>query len=212
MLTLMERRSQLRYYDVMAATVPLIERKRRQARARIIRAADELFSAHGYDKVSVSDIAERAEVGRTTFFRHFGDKPEVVFAKQQELLDTITAAQDADADASPRTTTEAVEQLRPIVLDLCAQATSDPDAYRRHYALLADNAELRGRDALKTQQVADALNDLLLHRGCTPAIARLAAELALACLQTPIKLANDPATLPDDVNATFDRALAPGRL
>jgi AcrR family transcriptional regulator len=193
------------------AIVPLVERKRRQARERIVQAADELFSAHGYDKVSVSDIAERAEVGRTTFFRHFGDKPEVVFAKQRELLDAITAAQDDDAGASPQTAAEALKQLRPIVLDLCAQATSDPDGYRRHYALLAHHAELRGRDALKTQQVADALNDLLVHRGCEPAIARLAAELALACLQTPIRLSNDPETLQDEVNATFDRALALGR-
>jgi hypothetical protein len=42
--------------------------------------------AHGFDKVSVSDIAERAEVGGTTFFRYFGDKQEVVFAKQQVSL------------------------------------------------------------------------------------------------------------------------------
>jgi AcrR family transcriptional regulator len=194
----------------MATTVPLIERKRRRARARIIQAADELFRAHGYEKVSVRDIAERAEVGRTTFFRHFGDKPEVVFAKQQELLDAITAAQDQDAGVSPRTAAEALEQLRPIVLDLCAQVTADPDGYRRHYALLAEHPELRGRDALKTQQLADALNDLLLYRGCDPAIARLAAELALACVQTPVRLTNDPDTLQDDVNATFDRALAIG--
>ncbi|MFZ0388637.1 MAG: TetR/AcrR family transcriptional regulator, partial [Solirubrobacteraceae bacterium] len=192
----------------MATTVPLIERKRRRAREQIVQVADELFSAHGYDKVSVSDIAVRAEVGRTTFFRHFGDKPEVVFAKQQELLDAITAAQDDDAGASPQTAAEALKQLRPIVLDLCVQVTSDPDGYRRHYALLAHNAELRDRDALKTQQVADALNDLLVHRGCEPAIARLAAELALACLQTPVRLSNNPETLPDEVSATFDRALA----
>jgi AcrR family transcriptional regulator len=195
----------------MATTVPLIERKRRRARERIVQVADELFSAHGYDKVSVSDIAVRAEVGRTTFFRHFGDKPEVVFAKQQELLDAITAAQDDDAGASPQTAAEALKQLRPIVLDLCVQVTSDPDGYRRHYTLLAHHAELRGRDALKTQQVADALNDLLVHRGCEPAIARLAAELALACLQTPVRLSNDPETLQDEVSATFDRALALGR-
>ena len=194
----------------MATTVPLVERKRRQARERIVQAADELFSAHGYDKVSVSDIAERAEVGRTTFFRHFGDKPEVIFAKQQELLDAITAAQDEGTNTSPQTAAEALEQLRPIVLDLCDQVTSDPDGYRHHYALLARHAELRGRDALKTQQVADALNDLLVHRGCEPAIARFAAELALACLQTPVRLANDPETLQDEVSATFDRVLALG--
>lgn len=200
------------YDHVVTTSVPLVERKRRQARERIVRAADELFSAHGYDKVSATDIAERAEVGRTTFFRHFGDKPEVVFAKQQDLLDAIIAAQGEDAGTSPQTVADALEQLRPIVLHLCARVTSDPDAYRRHYALLAEHAELGGRDALKTRQLADALNDLLVHRGCDPAMARLAAELAIACVQTPIRLANDPDTLGDEVSATFDRALALGRL
>jgi AcrR family transcriptional regulator len=195
----------------MAATVSLVERKRRQARERIVQAADELFSTLGYDKVSVIDIAERAEVGRTTFFRHFGDKPEVVFAKQQQLLDAIAAAHGGDTGASPRSTVEALEQLRPIVLHLCNQVTADPDGYRHHYQLLADHAELRGRDALKARQVADALNDLLVHRGCEPVIARLAAELALACLQTPIRLANNPETLQEEVSTTFDCVFALGR-
>ena len=49
----------------------LMERKRRLVQQRIIKAADELFAAEGFDNVSVSDIAERADVGRTTFFRYF---------------------------------------------------------------------------------------------------------------------------------------------
>jgi AcrR family transcriptional regulator len=80
----------------MTPPVPLVERKRRQARNRIIQAAEELFFTRGFDDVSVSDIAERAEVGRTTFFRHFGDKQEVAFAREQELLETIAAAAQED--------------------------------------------------------------------------------------------------------------------
>src|ERR1017187_8243194 len=111
---------------VMTPPLSLVERKQRQARQRIIDAARELFLERGFDGVSVGDIAERAEVGRTTFFRHFGDKQEVVFANEQELLDTITAARQADSTPAPRGATEAVEQLRPIVLALCAPATVSP--------------------------------------------------------------------------------------
>src|SRR6201995_4380458 len=116
---------------VMTSPLPLVERKRRQARQRIIQAAEELFLAHGFDDVSVGDIAERAEVGRTTFFRLFGDKQEVVFSKEQELLETIDAA-DQSHVTGPRTAAEAVEQLRSVVLALCHQATADPEAYVRH--------------------------------------------------------------------------------
>src|ERR1017187_8654243 len=108
---------------VMTPPLSLVERKRRQARQRIIEADRELFLEWGFDGVSVGDIAERAEVGRTTFFRHFGDKQEVVFANEQELLATLSEAGQADSTPAPRNATGAVEQLRPIVLALCAQAT-----------------------------------------------------------------------------------------
>src|SRR5450432_1966965 len=136
---------------LMTPPFSLVERKQRQARQRIIEAARELFLERGFDGVSVGDIAERAEVGRTTFFRHFGDKQEVVFANEQELVDTITAA--GHADAAPRDATGALEQLRPVLLALCAQATANPEAYTRHFQLIDQHPELRARDGVKMQQI-----------------------------------------------------------
>ena len=196
--------------DVMTPHLPLVERKRRQARQRIIEAARELFLERGFDGVSVGDIAERAEVGRTTFFRHFGDKQEVVFAKEQELLDTIAAAGQADGTPAPRNAAEAVAQLRPIVLDLCAQSAADPEAYTRHFELIEHHPELRARDAMKMQQIADQLSELLMHRGSDERTARLAGQLALACYQTARHLGNNPRTLVDETGAAFTRVLALG--
>jgi AcrR family transcriptional regulator len=195
---------------VMTPPLPLVERKKRQARQRIVEAAEALFLERGFDDVSVSDIAEHAEVGRTTFFRHFGDKQEVVFAKEQELLETIVAAGQADDTAAARSATEAVEQLRPILLALCAQATADPEAYTRHFQLIEKHPELRARDAVKMQQIADKLSDLLIHRGSDEATALFAAQIALACYQTAKRLGNDPRTLVDETQAAFRRALTLG--
>jgi AcrR family transcriptional regulator len=195
---------------LMTSSLPLVERKRRQARQRIIQAAQELFLERGFDDVSVGDIAERAEVGRTTFFRHFRDKQEVVFANEQELLDMVAAAGQPDDTPAPRSATEAVEQLRPIVLAVCAQATAEPEAYARHYKLIEQHPELRDRDTVKTQQIADKLGDLLIHRGCDEATAVFAAQIALACFQTVKRLGNDPRTLVDETRAAFGRALTLG--
>jgi AcrR family transcriptional regulator len=192
----------------MTAQLPLVERKQRQARQRIIEAARELFLERGFDGVSVGDIAERAEVGRTTFFRHFGDKQEVVFANEQELLDTIAAAKQAASACAPRNATEAVEQLRPILLALCAQATTNPDAYARHFQLIDQHPELVARDGMKMQQIADELNELLIHRGTDEATARFAAQIALACYQTAKYLGNNARTLAKDTDAAFSRALS----
>jgi AcrR family transcriptional regulator len=187
----------------MTPPLSLVERKQRQARQRIIDAARELFLERGFDGVSVGDIAERAEVGRTTFFRHFGDN-------EQELLDAITAARQADGTPAPRNATEAVEQLRPIVLALCAQATADPEDYTRHFQLIEQHPELRARDAVKTQLLADKLSELLIHRGSDQATARFAAQIAIACFQTAKSLGNNPRTLADEIQAAFSRALTLG--
>jgi AcrR family transcriptional regulator len=195
---------------VMTPALPLVERKRRQARQRIIQAAEELFLARGFDEVSVGDIAERAEVGRTTFFRHFGDKQEVVFAKWQELLETIAAAGRAEDTAAARNATEAVEQLRPVVLSLCAQAAADPEAYSRHFQLIEQHPELRARDAVKMQQTADKLSELLIQRGSDEATALFAGQVAVACYQTAKRLGNDPHTLVDETRAAFRRVLTLG--
>ena len=188
----------------------LMERKRRLVQQRIIKAADELFAAEGFDNVSVSDIAARADVGRTTFFRYFGDKTEVVFAKEQEMLDAIATFAAQASVGIAQNASEAVEQLRPIVLLLCAQATADLQAYAHHCQLLEQHLELRARDALKMQQIADKLSEVLTGRGTDETTAVFAAQIALACYQTAKRRANTAGALTDKTRAAFEQALALG--
>jgi len=187
----------------------LIERKQRAARARIIEAADTLFAEGGFDSVSVTDIAERAEVGRTTFFRHFGDKTEVVFAKEQSVLATIS---DAASDAWPLTRSVdslagAVSALEPLVIRVCTEATADLAAYQRHTRLLEAHDELRARDAVKQQQISYELAKALRAHGAPPAIATTAAQLAVACYASGRILASGPADLVAETRAAFHRTL-----
>jgi len=188
-----------------------MERKRRLVRQRIVEAADDLFSTRGFGDVSVSDIAARADVGRSTFFRYFGDKTEVVFAKEQAMLDAIAAAEGDGTAGAARTSTEALEQLRPIVLDLCDQAAGDRDAYRRHYDLVEQHLELRARDALKTQQIAGSLSRVLRSRGTEETLAVFAAQIALACYQSARQCVSPAGTLTRATQDAFDEALKLGR-
>ena len=178
--------------------------------ARIVEAADELFSARGFDNVSVTDIAAHADVGRTTFFRYFGDKQEVVFAKQQHMLDAIARAAEDRSVGSATTAAEALEQLRPIVLDLCEQATANPAGYARHLQLLQEHIDLRGRDALKAYEIAAALGQVLIARGTAEGIAVFASHIAVACSQTGKERSAAPSSLRDETDAAFDEALALG--
>jgi AcrR family transcriptional regulator len=50
------------------------------ARGRLERAALELYLERGFDQTTVAQIAARAGLTERTFFRHFADKREVLFA------------------------------------------------------------------------------------------------------------------------------------
>jgi AcrR family transcriptional regulator len=196
--------------EVKKPPLSLVERKQRAARNRIIDAADALFAERGFDHVSVTDIAERAEVGRTTFFRHFGDKTEVVFAKEQAMFDAIT-----DATSAVWTPTQSVDSLagalsalEPLVIELCEHATADLAAYERRMLLLDAHEELRARDALKNQYISIELAKVLLEHGAHPTVATTAAQLALACYSSGRLLATAPGDLITKTRAAFRSTLA----
>ena len=65
------------------------ERKKAATRKAISNAATMLFLERGFDKVSIREIAEKADVSPTTVFAHFPQKEALVFDEdddQRELL------------------------------------------------------------------------------------------------------------------------------
>lgn len=196
----------------MPQSVPALEslreRKRRLIQQRIVEAADELFAAKGFDDVSVTDIAARADVGRTTFFRYFGDKAEVVFAHQEEILARITQFAASESVGPARTAAEAVEQLRTIVVALCDYASDNIDGYALHYELVEKHLELRAHDALKTQLIADRFTQILVGRGTSEPTAMFASQVALACYQIARRRATSPSRLGAEAHAAFKQLAA----
>jgi AcrR family transcriptional regulator len=196
--------------EVKKPPLSLVERKQLAARNRIIEAADALFAERGFDGVSVTDIAERAEVGRTTFFRHFVDKTEVVFAKEQAMFDAITDAASAvwTPAQSVGSLAGALSALEPLVIQLCKHATADLAAYERHTLLLEAHEGLRAREALKNQYISKELAKVLLKHDAPPAVATTAAQLALACYYSGRILATAPSDLVTKTRAAFRSTLA----
>ncbi|MBX3273131.1 MAG: TetR/AcrR family transcriptional regulator [Sandaracinaceae bacterium] len=63
-------------------------------RARILKAATELFIAQGYRKTSVDEIAQRAEVAKGTVYLHFENKADLLMhavALEKQVLFTKLA-------------------------------------------------------------------------------------------------------------------------
>jgi AcrR family transcriptional regulator len=72
--------------EVMTERAGLRERKKEATLDRLREVALELFVAKGFDAVSVDDIAEVAEVSKTTFYRYFPSKEDLLFGRAAEHL------------------------------------------------------------------------------------------------------------------------------
>jgi len=68
------------------------ERKKAEVRQRISDAATALFLRRGFDQVSVSQIAEAADVARPTVFAHFPRKEDLFFDRYPEVAGQLTRA------------------------------------------------------------------------------------------------------------------------
>ncbi|HET6502021.1 MAG TPA: helix-turn-helix domain-containing protein [Amycolatopsis sp.] len=145
------------------------------ARERLVVAAVDLFTEQGYDTTTVAQIAERAGVTKSTFFRHFSDKREVLVAGQATLSRLLAEGiAQAPASASPLEAVaagleRASSEMGPVNRDLGP----------RLKAAVAASTELQERDALKNIGLAAAMTGALVARGVPDPTAHLAAELGV---------------------------------
>ncbi|MFC4590147.1 TetR/AcrR family transcriptional regulator [Sphaerisporangium corydalis] len=65
------------------------DRRVRRSRRAVQQALIELILERGYDRVSVTEIIDRADVGRSTFYAHFTGKQAVLAANLDDLSDTL---------------------------------------------------------------------------------------------------------------------------
>jgi len=156
-------------------------RKRLATRLEISNVATRLFMERGFDKVTVDEIAEAADVGRMTVFNHFPRKEDMFFDRDEEGRELLrNAFRQRDSGVAP------VETLRLLAYRLVAEQSPAVDFSARSQGFIAT---VEGSEILKArarqirdefaQVVAVALSECV---GATPADpdAHLAANLLLA--------------------------------
>jgi len=148
------------------------------ARDRLRQAAFELFEQRGYDQTTVDDIAACAGVGRTTFFRVFGSKEDVIFPDHDEVLGRIKARLAA---SSEDTSMIAVSEAARIVLD---QYLGEGELARVRYRLTSAVPALRARENASIQQYTRLFRQFLLERMAGQPDAALRSELMAAGIVT----------------------------
>lgn len=119
---------------------------RDRTRDQLRRTAFELFRERGYDETSVDDIAARAGVGRTTFFRTFRSKEQVIFPDHESILARI---EERLSSASPDGMLLAVSEAARLVL---ATYVEEAGLARARYELTRSVPTLRDREVAGMQQ------------------------------------------------------------
>ncbi len=139
---------------------------------RLAQAALDLFTAQGFEQTTTAQIAESVGVTERTFFRHFADKREVLFAGQELLGEAFLRGIDsAPADAAP------LDVVAAALRSGAAFFTEERRAWSRARQWVIDaNPGLQERERHKMAALAGLVHDALLGRGVADPVARLAAE------------------------------------
>lgn len=152
------------------------------AKERLQAAAIDLFLERGFEQTTVQDIAAASGLTERTFFRHFGDKREVLFVGgaqyQATFVDGIRAAPEGPAFALVIAGIEAAagffsRERRPWS--------------RKRQAVIDANPALQERESLKRATLGDAMTAALVARGVADPDARLAAETGVVVFMTAFK-------------------------
>jgi TetR/AcrR family transcriptional regulator, regulator of mycofactocin system len=148
--------------------------KKQQTRARLERAALDLFARRGYERTTVDEVAALAGVSARTAFRYFPTKADLVFgdaevdlqalrghlAAQDESLPAFEAMRVALAEFSQGIGTPAnAERSRVIAANPTLTTRSLAERELWANAVAAELAARRGRDVLESQ---DRLGGLLM--------------------------------------------------
>ncbi|MEV0259850.1 helix-turn-helix domain-containing protein [Streptomyces sp. NPDC050617] len=143
------------------------------APGRLAAAALDLFEERGYENTTVIEIAERAGLTKSTFFRYFPDKREVLFDGSAVTGLLVEGIASAPPTAGPLdAVANAFDALDRAFFTLDRREFSG-----RRQAVLNANTELREREALKRIDLTASMIEALDRRGVPILTARVAAQL-----------------------------------
>ncbi|MDN4643105.1 TetR/AcrR family transcriptional regulator [Arthrobacter sp. PsM3] len=116
-------------------------------------AAIGLLARQGYDATSVDDLADAAGMSRSTFFRKFGSKEDVVFADHERILRQVT-------ERLAETMQEPLAAIGEAALLVFNHHLRNPETSRARYELMQAVPALRDRELVTSHRYERAF---LLH-------------------------------------------------
>lgn len=120
-------------------------------------AAIALLARQGYDATSVDDLADAAGMSRSTFFRKFGSKEDVVFADHERILRQVT-------DRLAETMQEPLAAIEDAALLVFNHHVRNRETSRARYELMQAVPALRDRELVTSHRYERAFLQHLLEK------------------------------------------------
>lgn len=185
----------------------LRERKKEKTREALVRAAIGRFAQHGFDLVTVEEIAAECDVAPRTFFRYFASKEDVLFAESDLHVGRVLASLDEQDGSTPPF--QALETAMHVVAGAYAL---ERDALRLRHRIVTATPSLRTRAAERQQRWESDIIDELVSSGRARLLSDLELRLVVASAITALRVAveawvagDDAADLEILLQLAFDR-------
>lgn len=118
----------------------LRERKKHRTRRRLQRTAMGLFAERGFDQVTIDEIAAACDVSRTTVFRYFPTKEDLVVGTEPARLEELRAAFEQRPSAEP-----VFDSVRHAVVAVAERYEHDRAQLLAAHELIIANSSLLAR-------------------------------------------------------------------
>ena len=156
-------------------------RKRQATREAISDVATRLFVEHGFDRVTIDEIAAAADVGRMTVFNHFPRKEDLFFDREDEVRELLRDAfRQRPAGQSPLLALHGL--VRRLIADRSGLVEFSADS-RAFVAAIEASEVLKARVRALRDDYAQTVAMALAEAADRPADdppARLAGAMSLA--------------------------------
>jgi AcrR family transcriptional regulator len=153
--------------ETSAKLLPRKERERLVRRLEIVRAARSVFAEKGFDKATLEEIAERAELGKGTVYNYFDSKDDLFLAATINLLDDVYAIAERVARERQPARESFAEYARQMI-----------EYYRANYAFSRMVMRVWGRPGIKD---SDSMFDIIHAR--VESVAEPLAQLLKAAMR-----------------------------
>lgn len=133
----------------------------RATRAKLLEAAEELFTRMGYDGTSMGDVAKRAGVGVGTLYHHFADKRALLLELIDGFGDRLAAQRRTDLDFASFLGEDARAAFSTWLRKAYARLRARPSLYLVVLGMAGRDDEVRRRYQRVEQVAVERLTALI---------------------------------------------------